>query len=93
MSYIYISNASHCTFVIEKVVHEKVRDDKTLWREREREEEDAGGKLSHPFFVQSQLSACCFGNVMSAQPLAIPLRLLRREHRGGCARVALYKIS
>lgn len=30
-------------------MHAKVSDDKTLWREREREEEEAGGKLSHPF--------------------------------------------
>lgn len=33
------------------------------------------GRLSHHPFVQSWVSACCFGNVMSVQPLANPLRL------------------
>lgn len=60
-------------------------------RKRERRE-TCGRKVESSFFVQSKLSACCFGNVMSAQPLAIPLRLPRTEHRGGCACVALYEI-
>lgn len=62
----------------------------------EKERERRGGcgrKVESSFFVQSQLSACCFGNVMSAQPLAIPLRLPRTEHRGVRACVALYKTS
>ncbi len=69
------------SLTFKKVAHEKVRDtSKESEREREimereREEEDEGGRLSHRAFVQSRPSACCFGNVMSVQPLATPLRL------------------
>lgn len=77
---------SVCIVDVQKVAHEKVRDTS---RGREREEEDEGGRLSHHPIVQSRASACCFGNVMSVQPLATPLRLASFQHRGVCVSVYL----
>lgn len=66
---------SFCILDFQKV--DKVRDS---FREKmrdygKREEENKEGRLSHHPFIQSPFSACCFGNMMSVQPLATPLRL------------------
>ena len=65
---------------VQKVVHERARHKEGMVRERRRMREESWVII---LLIQSQPSACCFGNVMSMQPLAISLRLAS-HHKEVC---------